>query len=288
MAKTRVGGAAKGWLDVAMAALCGGSIAFAMFAMPNGNFETLVGMSGLAQLTDAAQPPLGQTARIAAAAGSGAIAFGLVWLLLRALGRPAKPKKRKLTLDEEVSMAPPRLRRVDSHPDAPSRRPLFAGSELGEPEGEAEEAEAEAAEDLWEPEPQPEPLPEPAISRPMPRFLAAALEQPQEEPELTEIEPDWEPEPEPVAFYEEPEPEAEPEPEPEAELQPEPQPEPQSWEPEPLAAPEPEAEPTISELMQRLERGISGRHFTPPAPQPAVNDRLRNALDELQKMARKG
>lgn len=265
-----------GWLDLAMALLAGGSVAFVIMAMPDEHFGAMVAASGLPAMLEAAQPPLGLTARIAAAGAAGAATLLFVWLLLRMLGRAATPRKRDAELDE-LDMAPPRLRRVDSHPDAPARRPLFAGTDLGEPEPEpevAEEAPASSpgpwaldldqAEDI-------EPIGEPD------RAEQAWSEQPGA-PEQLEAEPESEPEPEP-----EPE-EARDEPwmpgEPETSSIP--------WTPQPQAAPVRAAssEPSLDELVQRLERGSGRRH--PRSASSDVNRQLRSALDDLQKLASRG
>jgi hypothetical protein len=127
----RLGG---GLLDLAVAALAGGSVAFATFAMPDGLFAQIVVASRLPDLLAAAQPPLGDTARWTATAAAGAITFLLAWALLRALDRV--PTRRRPPAEAgfaEPFAELPRVRRADAHPDAPARRPLRAGRELGEP-----------------------------------------------------------------------------------------------------------------------------------------------------------
>ena len=159
-------------LDAAMAALAAVSVGFVTFAMPNDIFSGLVTSTGLPALVPAAQPPLGQTARLAAVALAAILTFAAVFGLLRALGRaPAKSKSRGKPV--EVSGEPPRLRRADAHPDAPSRRPIFAGADLGAPLpptdvdfAEYEPTESEDAE--WE--------------RPVPEFLEAAEDAPEVTP----------------------------------------------------------------------------------------------------------
>jgi len=121
-------------LDLPMAALAGGSVGFFAFAMPADLFERLVGMTGLPALVPAAQPPLGDTARLGFVAVAAVAAFGLVWLLLRKLGKaPAAPKPLAPETPAEVSNEPPRLRRADAHPDAPARHPLRASTDFGVP-----------------------------------------------------------------------------------------------------------------------------------------------------------
>jgi len=129
--------------NIAVAAFAAASVAFAVFAMPADLFGRLVGMTGLPALLPAAEPPLGATARLAAIALAAAVCFLAVWLLLRAFDpRPAKPADEAADGDElsESDWIAPRLRRADAHPDAPARRPLFAGKDLGEP-GEADAGE---------------------------------------------------------------------------------------------------------------------------------------------------
>jgi hypothetical protein len=117
-----------------MAGFAGGSVGFFAFAMPADLFERLVGITGLASLVPAAQPPLGDTARLGFVAVAAIAAFGLVWLLLRQLGKaPAAPKALAPDIKAEVLSEPPRLRRADAHPDAPSRHPLRASSDFGIP-----------------------------------------------------------------------------------------------------------------------------------------------------------
>jgi hypothetical protein len=82
-------------------------------------------------IVPAAQPPLGETARLLVAAVAGAFASALVWLVLRSIGKkPSAPKQRFEPVEIDVV---PTIRRADAHPDAPARRPIFAALDLGEP-----------------------------------------------------------------------------------------------------------------------------------------------------------
>jgi hypothetical protein len=119
-------------LDPLMAGFAGGAAAFIIYAMPQPRFDDVVALSGLPAILSAAQPPLGTTARVAVMIAAGLAAFVIVWFILRALGKPGARAKRRAEL-EELEMAPPRLRRADMHPDAPSRRPILAGVDLGRP-----------------------------------------------------------------------------------------------------------------------------------------------------------
>jgi hypothetical protein len=118
-------------LDLPMAVLAGGATGFFVFAMPAALFERLIGATGLAAVVSAAQPPLGDTARLAFVAVAALASFGAVWLLLRKLGTPAVTRVPEASVD--ISTEAPRLRRADMHPDAPSRRPIRAASDFGVP-----------------------------------------------------------------------------------------------------------------------------------------------------------
>ena len=142
-----------------MALLAAGSVGFVIYAMPDGAFAEAVALSGLPQILPAAQPPLGLTARLAAAGAGFLATFAATWFLLRALApKKRQPQPQRKAEPVEIEIAPPKLRRADAHPDAPARRPLFAGLDLGEPVGEPEEA---ALEMPYEPEPELQPEPEP-------------------------------------------------------------------------------------------------------------------------------
>lgn len=254
-------------LDLPMAALAALSVAFVAYAMPDAFFAEAVAGTGLPAILPAAAPPLGQTARLSVILAAALGTFVLIWLVLRAIGsRPSESPARVRSI--EVPADPPRLRRADFHPDAPSRRPLFAGLDLGEPT--------------------------PAETPDLPRFLvpepaeeAEEVEVPEEWLELTEaemVEPEIEDIPHVEAFEDEPEAA-------EAEACPE----------EEMACPPPAATadervPSIPELMERLEQGLLRRQMreTRVAAEPVieavpfddpVDARLRSALDDLQKMA---
>ena len=232
-------------LDLPMAALAAVSVGFVAFAAPEPLLSGAVAVTGLPSLLPAAQPPLGMTARAALVAAGAVAAFVATWLLLRALNHPFPVGRAARIADEP---APLRLRRADAHPDAPSRRPLLAGLDLGEPARAADE-------DSWD--------------RPFPTFLPADEPVVAEEPETAR--------PEAEDFDDEP---AIPPALPVMELE----------------------EPTIANLMQRLEQGLVRRQGTKPAQSPEpepdvpvaaaaidpVDARLRNALGELQRMAARG
>jgi hypothetical protein len=222
-------------LNLAVAALAAIAFAFFTYAMPDDVFSGLIVQSRLPDFLAAATPPLGMKARAAVIAAGALLAFGAVALLLGALDRvPARPRRKP---EPEAEAEAPRLRRADAHPDAPSRRPLLAGRDLGgflEPEADEgpgfperdDEAEKEMFADL--------------VAEPLPGFLSAS--QP-----AAEIVAEEEPVAAPAADL----PPAAPEP-----VQPPPF--------EALVAQLPEggeenARDSVSELMRRLESGLSSR-----------------------------
>lgn len=108
-------------IELPAAAMLAGAIALVTLALPTWRFESAVVASGLPSLVGAAQPPLGETARIVVAIGLSVLSFVSVWLGLRALDRRPVPKDF------------PSFRAADLHPDAPRRRPILAGAEFGVP-----------------------------------------------------------------------------------------------------------------------------------------------------------
>jgi len=126
-----------------VAILMGGAVAFVSVAMPTPLFERLVVMSRLPLILPPAEPPLGFTARTLLAVVTGLCAFAATLIGLRLIGGHPRPRRK---LDPEEGQAEflfvesepmvreekLRLRRADSHPDAPPRRPIFAQEDLGE------------------------------------------------------------------------------------------------------------------------------------------------------------
>jgi len=101
----------------------------AIGAMPIAQLEGLVVRSGIDTLVAAAQPPLGQTARLILTIGAGAAAGLVVWSALFLLfGAGGVFAARRTAADDGL----PVLRRADAHPDAPARKPMSA-SDLGAP-----------------------------------------------------------------------------------------------------------------------------------------------------------
>jgi hypothetical protein len=282
MSRTRNATGAFAALDAGLALFAGGAGAFVLFAMPQALFEALVARSGLPAVLAAARPPLGADARWAAVAAVGIVTAALVWTILKALDRrPSSPRAAHLEAEDEPAAPAIRLRKADSHPDAPLPLPLRAGRDLGEPldlepfQAEAEEAEEEAEAEPAAPEPEPEPEP-------------AAEPQPVAEPEVLP----------PFLVAQEPEPEGAAAPE------------------EPALEPEPQGADSITSLMHRFETGLSRKQqairredsvpapatpapvaraenepeAAPPSDEPerSVGHRLRSAIAGLQKVSAAG
>jgi hypothetical protein len=279
-------------IDAGASLIAGGSAAFVLFAMPETMVARLFAACGLAAFSPKFQPPFGAGLRLGLAAAAGIVAIAFVWSLMKALDRA--PAARTASAEPvrlpEAEPGAPRLRRADAHPDAPARRPLFAGRDLGEPldldPADALDADwsepDEAAEEFVTP---PEPLPALAEApSPLPPFLVPQDDAP---------EPDRG-----IAPAEQPEPDAAPDPAPAQE------------------------EESIVALMHRFETGLGRKKHAladralvdpvPPPPAPPqlaaqraaaaataaapeptepiagpapVGHRLRSAIADLQKVA---
>lgn len=104
----------------------GAIIALLIAVLPQWRLEAAVSASGIDGFLSAARPPLGATARSALALASGVAVAGVVAGVLLLVARWLPGPR---TSDPNV----PVLRRADAHPDAPSRRPLRASEDLGQP-----------------------------------------------------------------------------------------------------------------------------------------------------------
>jgi hypothetical protein len=180
--------------------------------------------------------------------------------------------------EAEPEAEAPRLRRADAHPDAPARRPLLA-RDLGEPLDLDNYPKAPAEEET--------PFAE-AEHRPLPGFLVPQTPEP--EP-VAEAGPQWL----------DPEPKAELETGHETEAEPE-----TGYQPLPISElaarlPDSEEEPDqpLSQLVNRIEFGLSRKRQALPAGDPPtveepaqepekVGHRLRSAINDLQKIASSG
>lgn len=136
---------------MAMAALAGLSVALLFLWMPVGLVEMLVASSGLSEAVPAAAPPLGLKARLMMAGFAGLMAVGVVGLTRRSPDVPALEdqegrakraqgaRKMGFAFSKLTALARgraasepdmPVLRRADAHPDAPSRPPIFASRDF--------------------------------------------------------------------------------------------------------------------------------------------------------------
>jgi hypothetical protein len=275
--------ASNGGLDKIVATFAALAAGAAVFLMPGGILEQAVRASGLPDMLPQLMPPLGLKSRLGLALLSAGSAFGSTLLMLRFLGFFTKTRAAAPVAEENA----PRIRRRDSHPDAPARAPFTISRDMSEPTGRTSEAE---------PEPFPVEVPQQRVSRPATRRRAPLIEvlsdvredaadgPAPEEPrriksgrdtEDTRMEPfAWEgsaeaaePEPaEPIAeaIVDTPAPEPEPA---IAQVQPEPEPEPElseqvhaqpqrAWLAAQSESVEEPAQESLTELLARFERAI--------------------------------
>lgn len=155
-------------LDLPVAGLAALAVAFAAFTVPDALLGRAVEATGLPSLLTAAQPPLGNTARLLMAVVGAATIFTAAFALLRWLDRfAARGPVRSI-----ASVETPRVHRADAHPDAPPRRPISAARDLGEPAPPSlpEVKAAVAAEPV-----QPERKPELSLPTAAPESLGALM-----------------------------------------------------------------------------------------------------------------
>ncbi|HET9428879.1 MAG TPA: hypothetical protein VFO69_11020 [Allosphingosinicella sp.] len=115
-------------LDVPVAALAAFAAAVLAFAVPAIRLTDWADALGLYALLPSALSE--NAARMGLGAGGAIFVFALVLGFLRQLDRLTDRA-------EERTSGAPRVRRRDVHPDAPTRRPLSAALELGEPDSAA-------------------------------------------------------------------------------------------------------------------------------------------------------
>ena len=117
-----------------MALSMAGATAFAAYAVPAALVEAGVVKLGVTVLTEQAVP-FDSGARVVLGLLAASIAGAAVWMLFERLERPERPKRAEIdtAIDLFAPETAPPLRKADSHPDAPVRRPLFAASDLGAP-----------------------------------------------------------------------------------------------------------------------------------------------------------
>jgi len=259
-------------------------VALTCLFLPSDVLEVLVLDSGIPAILPAAEPPLGYTARVALAMTAGGAAGALVWLAAYVvLGGDgvvhlARPRLRwpafKLTAptiptlrralaggagDAAAAEPVPVLRRADAHPDAPARAPLIATRDLGAPfldvraRGATPPPERALPQDLSAPLsafdpcaiPDTPAVPPPALAPLQPRRIKPDLD-PGERFDAFELA-------RPIATQ------------------------PHNG---PIAAPRTDA--TIHALLDRLERGVTGRGTPVREAKPAT---IAATLDELRSLA---
>lgn len=123
---------------IPVASAVSGLIVAALILMtPNPWFEAFIIETGLPSILTAAEPPLGARARIVFALIAALIVTIGAWAALTAiLGRKSqsRPEEQYGYAQDEKGHERVRIRRrADSHPDAPYRRPIMAGDEMGVP-----------------------------------------------------------------------------------------------------------------------------------------------------------
>lgn len=139
------------------AAFAGALVAAGIAASPARLLADIVDATGLADIFAAAAPPIGVTGRVVLALISGGVVGAVIWaVIVLTIGTHWTRR-----LDQA---GVPVLRRADTHPDAPARRPIFASEELGPPLP-AIATEIAAA---------PAPLPQP-MAQPLPHNLDVPL-----------------------------------------------------------------------------------------------------------------
>jgi hypothetical protein len=135
---------------MAMAALAGGGAVLVVLSTPVALLEMLIASAGVSEMLPAAAPPLGLTARLLIAVFAGLMAIGIAWTVTGttnrrapADGRAQGDRKMGFALSKLTALArgrsastplaqvAPILRRADAHPDAPARAPIFASRDFG-------------------------------------------------------------------------------------------------------------------------------------------------------------
>lgn len=263
----------------------------AVYLMPIDLLQNAVIASGLPAVLPPLDPPLGSRAKIGLALVVAGFAFGLVALMVRLLvGKPKTKVSRTARLFERKrdvkpkAVAPvaddapdaPKLRRRDRHPDAPARAPLSIGREIGSPDSPPMPRFAKE-EPLFVPEP--EFVPEPVAELPEVPVFEAPVFVAQEPVEAAPM-PEFEPAPEPVVTH-------------------------PAWLDAQVPQPAERREPSLAELLERLEAAMARRvpvvaDVVPepmdesaegepvqetPATDNGADDRLRSALENLKRFA---
>lgn len=280
----------------AIAALGGMAAALLVLWMPVGLVEMVVASSGISEAWPAAAPPLGGKARLLLAGFAGLMVVGIMSVMRRVRpvddgdhekeGRDQRAQGArkmgfafsKLTalargrigapFDQPIEGRTPSLRRADAHPDAPARAPIFASRDFrgldifarpgSHNRSAIQPGDSNASVMAQTPEPEavaaPVDLPQPTFQRP-----SAPIDK-GTDAVADEVEAMLQPAPfRPVA------PAAVPDMDAQAAVA-----------PAPLPAPAPAADPifglTITQLTERLERGLSQRSRVPTASAAVIAD----------------
>lgn len=157
-----------------------GVLTAAMFALiPTDLLESMVVDSGIAAVLSAAEPPLGWTARLALVLLCGGGVGVIAWFgMFLSFGTRTIVLQRPVRGGASDAVSAPVLRRADSHPDAPARRPLFANTDLGTPFLEVRakpvHIDADAVPAMAPPAPIEQPLPT-DLDQPLAAFDPAAV-----------------------------------------------------------------------------------------------------------------
>ena len=116
------------WIAPLGGAIAGFTAAMSVGLLPEDVLEDWVWRSGLPSLVPMAQPPFDATGHAALAFGVGAVAAAVGWAALFLLFGPDGLLAPRPAAEAGV----PILRRADTHPDAPARKPMSA-ADLGAP-----------------------------------------------------------------------------------------------------------------------------------------------------------
>lgn len=250
-----------------MGLVLGLALAFFVFAMPQDLFESIVNATGLPSVLSAAEPPLGQTARMIMAALAGGFAALLVGVLFLFIDWPAEKKQVPARPAFSAAELDSLFGSSETGEGAPLRSPAVIFEEAPLP-SRPEPIPVLELEDVIEVAPveTPAPVKEEPIFLDFSAFRATPIQPANDEPplDLDALSIIEAPSPAPIAPVVKPMPI-----------------------PAPVTIP---AEESIETLMQRLEAGLDRREKEgkreADAPTPTLaGSGLRSTLDELRNMA---
>ena len=127
------GGPERSALDLPVAGLAALAVAFAAFTIPDALLGRAIEATGLPSVLSAAQPPLGNTARLLMALAGALAAFAAAFALAALARSLRQPLARAGRRGRARPLRRRAFNRADAHPDAPPRRPISAARDLGEP-----------------------------------------------------------------------------------------------------------------------------------------------------------